>query len=108
MTSERGQPLYKSQTSPDVSLLHSYLSSVHTLGQFYNVYVTANTRMSLPQQVKTVLALTFLDEPDRRVEFNHWQYWYNLQANPNQKAFDIGECCKRFHGGLNGSTCSAM
>ncbi len=52
--------------------------------------VSANTRMSLPQQVKTVLALTFLDEPDRRVEFNHWHYWYNLQANPNQKAFDIG------------------
>ena len=39
-----------------------------------------------------MLALTFIDEPDRRVEFNLWQYWYNLQANPNQKAFDIGVC----------------
>ena len=19
-----------------------------------------------------------------------WQYWYNMQANPNQRAFDIG------------------
>lgn len=65
--------------------------SVLPVGQFYNVMVSANTRMSLPQRVKTVLALTFLDEPDRRVEFNHWQYWYNLQANPNQRAFDIGE-----------------
>lgn len=52
--------------------------------------VSANTHMSLPQQVKTVLALTFFDEQDRRAEFNHWQYWYNLQANPNQRAFDIG------------------
>jgi len=36
------------------------------------------------------LALTFFDESDRKVELNHWQYWHNLQANPNQKAFDLG------------------
>ena len=46
--------------------------------------------MSLPERVKTVINLTFFDEPDKRMEANHWQYWYNLQANPNQKAFDIG------------------
>ena len=44
----------------------------------------------MPERVKTVIHLTFFDEPDKRMEANHWQYWYNLQANPNQKAFDIG------------------
>ena len=47
--------------------------------------------MSVPDQVKTIVSLTFFDEPDKRVEFNHWQYWYNLQPNPNQRAFDIGK-----------------
>ena len=47
--------------------------------------------MTVPEQVKTVIALTFFDEPDKRLEYNHWQYWYNLQANPNQRAFDIGK-----------------
>ena len=46
--------------------------------------------MSMPERVKTVVYLTFFDEPDKRMEANHWQYWYNLQPNPNQKAFDIG------------------
>lgn len=46
--------------------------------------------MSIPRRVRTVIGLTFFDEADRKVEFQHWQYWYNLQANPNQKAFDIG------------------
>ena len=23
-----------------------------------------------------------------------WQYWYNMQANPNQRAFDIGVCVR--------------
>ena len=46
--------------------------------------------MSAPEIVKSVVYLTFFDEPDSRIEFNNWQYWYSLQANPNQKAFDIG------------------
>lgn len=61
----------------------------HT-GQFYSVVCTANLNMSMLERVKTVIYLTFFDEPDKRMEANHWQYWYNLQANPNQKAFDIG------------------
>ena len=59
-------------------------------GQFYSVVCTANLNMSMPERVKTVVYLTFFDEPDKRMEANHWQYWYNLQPNPNQKAFDIG------------------
>ena len=59
-------------------------------GQFYSVVCTANLNIAMPERVKTVLYLTFFDEPDKRMEANHWQYWYNLQANPNQKAFDIG------------------
>lgn len=58
-------------------------------GQFYNLYCKANTSMTVPERVKTLIALTFFDEPDKRVEYHHWQYWYNLQANPNQRAFDI-------------------
>ena len=46
--------------------------------------------MVLPSQAKSVIHLSFLDESDRTVEQSHWQYWYELQANPNQKAFDIG------------------
>lgn len=46
--------------------------------------------MNLPPQVKSVIYLSFLDEADRSIEHSHWQYWYDLQANPNQKAFDIG------------------
>lgn len=46
--------------------------------------------MSLPTHAKSVIYLSFLDEADRNVEYSHWQYWYELQANPNQKAFDIG------------------
>ena len=52
--------------------------------------------MSVPDQVKTIVSLTFFDEPDKRVEFNHWQYWYNLQPNPNQRAFDIGKVVSDF------------
>ena len=71
--------------------MHALLHS----GQFYSVVCTANLNMSMPERVKTVIYLTFFDEPDKRMESNHWQYWYNLQANPNQKAFDIGNCqCK--------------
>ena len=46
--------------------------------------------MSLSDTVKSVVYLSFFDEPDRRVECNHWKYWYDLQANPNQRAFDVG------------------
>ena len=67
-----------------VKPLHVYV------GQFYSVVCTANLNVSMPERVKTVIYLTFFDEPDKRMEANHWQYWYNLQANPNQKAFDIG------------------
>ena len=67
-------------------------SFIHTrAGQFYTVILKANISTTLPDQVKSVVSLTFFDEPDKRIEFGHWQYWYNLQANPNQKAFDIGE-----------------
>lgn len=78
-----GAPISIAQRMDDHTL--TYLNK----GQFYGVSVMGNTHMSLPQQVKTVLALTFFDELDRRSEFNHWQYWYSLQANPNQRAFDI-------------------
>ena len=60
------------------------------LGQFYNIYFRANTDMSLPSHAKSIIYLSFLDEADRNIELSHWQYWYELQANPNQKAFDIG------------------
>ena len=55
--------------------------------------------MSLPSQAKSVIHLSFLDESDRNIEHSHWQYWYDLQANPNQKAFDIGEAGRE--GGSN-------
>ncbi|XP_019858101.1 PREDICTED: grainyhead-like protein 2 homolog isoform X2 [Amphimedon queenslandica] len=58
-------------------------------GQFYSIYFRANNEMVLPSQAKSVIHLSFLDESDRTVEQSHWQYWYELQANPNQKAFDI-------------------
>ena len=68
-------------------------------GQFYTLEVRANTggmnTPTLPEHVKTVIALTFVDELDRRAEFSHWQYWYSLQPNPNQRAFDIGQCVGR-------------
>lgn len=60
-------------------------------GQFYTLYLKGNSNLQLPPRVKTVLALTFFEEADKRVEFSRWQYWYNMQPNPNQKAFDIGE-----------------
>lgn len=62
----------------------------HT-GQFYNLTVKANSNMSLPEAVKSVIFVTFFDEPDKRMEYNHWRYWYDLQANPNQRAFDVGK-----------------
>ncbi len=61
-------------------------------GQFYTLYFKGNSSLQLPSLVKTVLALTFFEEPDKRVEHSRWQYWYNMQPNPNQKAFDIGVC----------------
>lgn len=73
-------------TSP----LHTKSCYPYCAGQFYSVVCTANLNISMPERVKTVIYLTFFDEPDKRMEANHWQYWYNLQANPNQKAFDIG------------------
>lgn len=64
-------------------------------GQFYTLYFKGNANLQLPSKVKTVLALTFFEEHDKRVEFSRWQYWYNLQPNPNQKAFDIDrKSCK--------------
>ena len=67
------------------------------IGQFYTLYFKGNTNLQLPSKVKTVLALTFFDEHDKRVEFSRWQYWYNLQPNPNQKAFDIGKPATPLH-----------
>lgn len=61
------------------------------VGQFYTLHFKGNSSLQLASQVKTVLALTFFEEPDTRVEHSRWQYWYNLQPNPNQKAFDIGK-----------------
>ena len=60
-------------------------------GQFYNLTLKANTNMTLPEGVKSVIYVTFFDEPDKRMEYNHWRYWYDLQANPNQRAFDVGK-----------------
>ena len=71
---------------------HTHVQNIVPTGQFYSLYCKANNSPSVPDLVKTVVSLTFFDEPDKRVEFNHWQYWYNLQPNPNQRAFDIGEC----------------
>ena len=48
--------------------------------------------MSLPDTVKTVIYLCFFDQPDKKIEVTHWQYWYNFQANPDQRVFDIGKC----------------
>ena len=62
----------------------------HT-GQFYSLFCKANSSAAAPELVKSVVYLTFFDEPDSRVELNNWQYWYSQQANPNQKAFDIGQ-----------------
>ena len=74
--------------SPTLSL--SLSLSLKYTGQFYSLYCSGNTNMSMPARLKTTIFLTFFDEPDKRVELNNWHYWYNLQANPNQKAFDIG------------------
>ena len=46
--------------------------------------------MDLPSKAKSLVHLTFFDEPDKKLEASHWEYWYNIQANPNQRAFDIG------------------
>ena len=81
-------PWQRSNLSHTHTHTHTHIHT-HT-GQFYNLYVKANSSMSMPEQVKSMIFLNFFDEPDHKVEFSHWQYWYNLQANPNQKAFDIG------------------
>ena len=47
--------------------------------------------MPLPDSVKTVIYLCFFDKPNKKVEASHWQYWYGLQANPDQRVFDIGK-----------------
>lgn len=65
-------------------------------GQFYTLQLRANMSMDLPAKAKSLVHLTFFDEPDKSVEAGHWEYWYNIQANPNQRAFDIGArnmCC---------------
>ena len=49
--------------------------------------------MSLPDSVKTVIYLCFFDQSDKKVEASYWQYWYNFQANPDQRVFDIGKGC---------------
>lgn len=70
---------------------------MYTLGQFYHIFFRANSALPLRDTVKSIIHLSFLDEPDRRVEFSHWQYWYDLQANPNQRSFDIGTCVCTVH-----------
>jgi transcription factor CP2-like protein len=68
-------------------------------GQFYSLFCKANSSTTTPELVKSVVYLTFFDEPDSRVEHNNWQYWYSLQANPNQKAFDIDrKSCENIQG----------
>ena len=51
--------------------------------------------MDLPTKAKSLVHLTFFDEPDKKLEAAHWEYWYNIQANPNQRAFDIGMWSER-------------
>jgi transcription factor CP2-like protein len=66
-------------------------------GQFYSLFCKANS--GCPDLVKSVVYLTFFDEPDNRVEQSNWQYWYSQQANPNQKAFDIDrKACENIQG----------
>ncbi|XP_064404557.1 grainyhead-like protein 1 homolog isoform X4 [Halichondria panicea] len=84
-----GAPTSSAQRTNDDTL--TYLNK----GQFYTLYFKGNSSLQLPSLVKTVLALTFFEEPDKRVEHSRWQYWYNMQPNPNQKAFDIDrKSCK--------------
>ena len=79
--------------SDSFTLTHTHAHThAHThTGQFYSLLCKANSSTTAPELVKSVVYLTFFDEPDSRVEYNYWQYWYSLQANPNQKAFDIGQ-----------------
>ncbi|CAI8037945.1 Grainyhead-like protein 1 homolog [Geodia barretti] len=66
-------------------------------GQFYSLFCKANS--GCPDLVKSVVYLTFFDEPDSRVEQSNWQYWYSQQANPNQRAFDIDrKACENIQG----------
>lgn len=71
--------------------LHTHIYCMHSTGQFYSLFCKANSSAAGPELVKSLVYLTFFDEPDSHVELNNWQYWYSQQANPNQKAFDIGQ-----------------
>ena len=37
-----------------------------------------------------------------------WQYWYNMQANPNQRAFDIGMCSVCMYVCVHVCVCACM
>ena len=56
-------------------------------GQFY--YLVFDAQPSKFTRVKTVIHLVFGNENDPLIELAYWDHWYNLQPNPNQRAFDI-------------------
>eukprot|EP00731_Ephydatia_muelleri_P030770 Em0022g284a len=58
-------------------------------GQFYGLQIKANMSMDLPTKAKSLVHLTFFDEPDKKLEASPLEYWYNIQANPTRGAFDI-------------------
>ncbi|XP_065884677.1 grainyhead-like protein 2 homolog isoform X2 [Dysidea avara] len=52
-------------------------------GQLYSLLMES----SEDKYVKSIIYLVFRSEQE--TERLLWQYWYNMQANPNQRAFDI-------------------
>ena len=55
----------------------------------YNIRKIHTSHMDLLLQ--SMLHLVFRDEKDPNVEIQHWRYWHAQQANPQQRAFDIGK-----------------
>ncbi|XP_065884679.1 grainyhead-like protein 2 homolog isoform X2 [Dysidea avara] len=52
-------------------------------GQSYCIMMESTSDVDL----KSIIYLVFRSEQETERLF--WQYWYNMQANPNQRAFDI-------------------
>ena len=50
--------------------------------------------------LQSLLHLVFRDEKDPNVELQHWRYWHAQQANPQQRAFDIGKLTEKYILGL--------
>ncbi|XP_065836862.1 grainyhead-like protein 2 homolog isoform X2 [Oscarella lobularis] len=61
-------------------------------GQFYSITVESLLEKSAIEvdHVKSIVQLVFR-EKDAASELGLWQYWYSQQANPNQRAFDVGK-----------------